>query len=83
MSDPASGVGGPGVLGRLCSLWSFYIDRAGHGAGHGAGPCISSIDIEVLNVKVGMFILLLFASLPDCSQNQIAVSDAQHSLSDF
>ena len=31
--------------------------------------------IEVLNVKQTMFILLLFASLPDCGQNQTAVSD--------
>ena len=39
--------------------------------------------IEVLNVKQTMFILLLFASLPDCGQNQTAVSDEQYSLSDF
>jgi hypothetical protein len=39
--------------------------------------------IEVLNVKVGVFILLLFASLPDCGQNQTDVSYKQHSLSDF
>jgi hypothetical protein len=39
--------------------------------------------IEVLFVKVHVFILLLFASLPDCGQNQIAVSDEQQSLSDF
>jgi hypothetical protein len=31
--------------------------------------------IEVLNVKVTVFILLLFASLPDCAQNQTSVSD--------
>ena len=31
--------------------------------------------IEVLNVKVHVFILLLFALLPDCTQNQTAVSD--------
>ena len=30
-----------------------------------------------------MFILLLFASLPDCGQNQTAVSDEQYLLSDF
>jgi hypothetical protein len=36
-----------------------------------------------LNVKVTMFILLLLASLPDCGQNQTAVSDEQYSLSDF
>ena len=39
--------------------------------------------IEVLFVKQTMFILILFASLPDCSQNQTAVSDEQYSLSDF
>ena len=39
--------------------------------------------IEVLNVKVGVSILLLFASLPDCSQNQTAVSDTLRLLSDF
>ena len=39
--------------------------------------------IEVLNVKVGVFILLLFASIPDCSQNQTAVSDPLRFLSDF
>jgi hypothetical protein len=36
---------------------------------------ISNTSIEVLNIKVGLFILLLFASLPDCDQNQTAVSD--------
>jgi hypothetical protein len=40
-------------------------------------------DLEVLYVKVTLFILLLFASLPDCGQNQTAVSDEQCSLSDF
>jgi hypothetical protein len=39
--------------------------------------------IAVLNVKQTMFILLLFASLPDCGQNQTAVSEKQYSLSDF
>jgi hypothetical protein len=38
------------------------------------------VHVEVLNVKVGVFMLLFFASLPDCSQNQTAVSHAQHSL---
>ena len=37
----------------------------------------------VLFVKVTVFILLLFASLPDCAQNQTAVSYKQYSLSDF
>jgi hypothetical protein len=41
------------------------------------------IRIEVLNVKVHMFVLLLFASLPDCSQNQTAVSYTLRLLSDF
>ena len=39
--------------------------------------------IEVLNVKVHVFVLLLFATLPDCSQNQTAVSDTLRLLSDF
>jgi hypothetical protein len=39
--------------------------------------------IEVSNVKVGVFILLHFASLPYCSQNQTAVSDTLRLLSDF
>jgi hypothetical protein len=42
-----------------------------------------AIHVEVLNVKVHMFVLLLFASLPDCSQNQTAVSDTLRLLSDF
>ena len=42
-----------------------------------------STAIEVLNVKVHVFVLLLFASLPDCSQNQTAVSDTLRLLSDF
>ena len=33
--------------------------------------------------RVDVFILLLFASLPDCSQNRIAVSDTLRFLSDF
>jgi hypothetical protein len=44
---------------------------------------IAARNIEVLFVKVTVFILLLFASLPDCHQNQITVSDEQYSLSDF
>jgi hypothetical protein len=40
-------------------------------------------DIEVLFVKMHVFVLLLFASLPDCSQNQTAVSDTLRLLSDF
>jgi hypothetical protein len=43
----------------------------------------STCSIEVLNVKVTLFILILFVSLPDCGQNQTAVSDEQYSLSDF
>jgi hypothetical protein len=39
--------------------------------------------IEVLFVKVTLFVLILFASLPDCGQNETAVSDEQYSLSDF
>ena len=45
---------------------------------------VSALDsIEVLFVKVHVFVLLLFASLPDCSQNQTAVSDTLRLLSDF
>ena len=33
--------------------------------------------IDVLNVKPRHSELLLFASLPDCSQNQTAISDTQ------
>jgi hypothetical protein len=39
--------------------------------------------IEVLFVKVTVFILLLFATLPECSQNQTAVSNTLRLLSDF
>jgi hypothetical protein len=39
--------------------------------------------MEVLDVKAVVFILLLFAPLPDCSQNQTAVSYTLHLLSDF
>jgi hypothetical protein len=41
------------------------------------------LNIEVLFGKVTVFMLLLFASLPDCSQNQTAVSDTLRLLSDF
>ena len=43
----------------------------------------TKFSIEVLNVKVHVFVLLLFATLPDCSQNQTAVSDTLRLLSDF
>jgi hypothetical protein len=39
--------------------------------------------IEVLFVKVHVFVLLLFATLPDCSQNQTAVSVTLRLLYDF
>jgi hypothetical protein len=39
--------------------------------------------IEVLFVKPTVFILLLFATVPECSQNQTAVSDILRSLSNF
>jgi hypothetical protein len=39
--------------------------------------------IEDLFVKVTVFILLLFATLTECSQNQTAVSDTLRLLSDF
>ena len=38
---------------------------------------------EVSNVKVAVSLLLLFVSLPDCIQNQTAVSDTHHLLFDF
>jgi hypothetical protein len=38
--------------------------------------------LEFLNVKVGVSILLIFASIPDCSQNQTTVSYTLHLLSD-
>jgi hypothetical protein len=41
------------------------------------------LSIEVLNVNAGVSVLLIFASLPDCSQNQTAVFDTLRSLSDF
>ena len=44
---------------------------------------VTPLYIEVLNVKVHVFVLLLFATLPDCSQNQTAVSDTLRLLSDF
>jgi hypothetical protein len=47
------------------------------------GTWVPVLILEVLNVKETVFILLLFASLPDCGQNQTAVSDEQHLLSNF
>ena len=44
---------------------------------------LTNTPTEVLNVKVHVFVLLLFATLPDCSQNQTAVSDTLRLLSDF
>jgi hypothetical protein len=41
------------------------------------------VHIEDLNLNPPVSVLLIFASPPDCSQNQIAVSDKQQSLSDF
>jgi hypothetical protein len=40
-------------------------------------------DIEVLNVKAGVSVLLISTSVTDCSQNQTAVSDTLQLLSDF
>jgi hypothetical protein len=45
-------------------------------------PCDLS-HIEVLFVKVHVFVLLLFATLPECSQNQTAISDTLRLLSYF
>lgn len=39
--------------------------------------------IEVLNLRPPVSVLLLFATLPECSQNQTAVSDTLRLLSDF
>jgi hypothetical protein len=36
-----------------------------------------------LNVKVGVSVLLLFETLPDCAQNQTTVFDTLRLLSDF
>ena len=41
------------------------------------------IHIEVLNLRPAVSVLLLFATLPECSQNQTAVSDTLRLLSDF
>jgi hypothetical protein len=57
-------------LGRLLGRWAAQDGRL-------------NFSIEVLNVKVTLFIVILFVSLPDCGQNQTAVSDEQYSLSDF
>jgi hypothetical protein len=39
--------------------------------------------IEDLNLIPAVLVLLIFAPLPDCSQNQTAVSDTLRLLSDF
>ena len=44
----------------------------------GAQRC--AYTMEILNVKVGLFILLLFASLPDCGLNQLFVRWTQSTL---
>ena len=53
----------------------------------GSDPFRILIEVLFVKLKVTVFILLLFASLPDmlpdCGQNQTAVSDKQYSLSDF
>ena len=79
-----------GLLAQLGELCGGVLLLAATGALLHAlrrvGPALrksESMYIEVLFVKVTVFILLLFASLPDCGQNQTAVSDEQHSLSDF
>jgi hypothetical protein len=53
---------------------------ANEGACHGM-HAYAYTGIEVLNVKVGVYILLIFATLPECSQNQTAVSDTLRLLS--
>jgi hypothetical protein len=48
--------------------------------------CSAQLDctyIENLNLKVGVSVLLLFAPLPDCSQNRTALSGTLRLLSDF
>ena len=42
-----------------------------------------SINLEDFFLRPVVSVLLLFTSLPDCSQNQTAVSDALRLLSDF
>ena len=44
---------------------------------------VRSCSIEVLNLRPAVSVLLLFATLPECSQNQTAVSDSLRLLSDF
>jgi hypothetical protein len=43
----------------------------------------TTFSIEDLNLNPPVSVLLIFASLPDCSQNQTAVSDTLRLLSDF
>jgi hypothetical protein len=44
---------------------------------------MNMIIIEDLNLNPPVSVLLIFASLPDCTQNQTAVSDTLRLLSDF
>jgi hypothetical protein len=52
----------------------------------GLNLVLTKFSIEDLNLIPGagaVSVLLIFASLPDCSQNQTAVSDTLQLLSDF
>jgi hypothetical protein len=69
------------LLNCFKKYWIFLVIARLHLA-HFPIATTTKFSIDALNMKVGLFILLLFASLPDCGQNQPAVSDAQHSLSD-
>ena len=62
-------------------IYTSYAKRRGwHGFMH---PRKTYRGVEVLNLNPAVLVLLIFASIPDCSQNQTAVSDTQHLLSDF
>ncbi len=71
--------------------WRKFTEIHGNPRGGAARePCGDFLPVigtvEVLFVKVTVFILLLellFATLPECSQNQTAVSDLLRLLSDF
>ena len=48
-----------------------------------SGDSKFSTRIEIIKLNPAVSPLLLFASLPDCSQNQTAVSGTQHLFYDF
>jgi hypothetical protein len=50
---------------------------------YSSSTAVPRVPIEDLNLIPAVFVLLFFASLPDCIQNQTAVSDPLRLLSDF